>query len=75
MVSSIACILSFQILLFIVCTQLNGFKYCLHFIVSNIAIYCLHTVKWFQVLLAFYRFKYCYLLFVHSYMVSSIVNA
>ena len=32
-----------SIFLFIVCTLLNGF---------NISIYCLHTVKWFQVFLS-----------------------
>ena len=34
----------FQVLIFIVCTQLNGFKF---------VIYCLYTVKWFQELLAY----------------------
>ena len=65
----------------LVCTQLNGFKHCyltliilldinhLHVhsqVVLSIAIYCLHTVKWFQVLLfivftQFRDFKYFYL--------------
>ena len=42
----------FQLLLFIIHIQLNGFKYLLFAhsqMISSIAIYCLHTVKWFQV--------------------------
>ena len=68
----------FQVLLFIICIQLNGFKYCyLLFahsqMVSSIVIYYLRTVKWFQVLLFIIcmqsnDFKYCYLLFAHIVM-------
>ena len=48
---------SFKYDFFIVCTQLNGFTsgYLLFAhsqMVSSMAIYCLHTVKWFQVLLS-----------------------
>ena len=65
----------FQVLLFIVGTQLNGFKYnCLllahSLMVSSIAFYCGHTFKRFQALQFIVgtqsnRFKYCYLLLAH----------
>ena len=47
----------------IVCTQLNGFKYCYRtLIILFYIIYCFHSAKWFQVLCTQLNgLNYCYL--------------
>ena len=68
---------------FFVCIHLTVFKYCyLLFaqsqVVSSIAIYCFHRVKWFQVLLFIVctessGFKYCNVeLKIHNPMIPSV---
>ena len=53
-----------------ICTQFNDFKYCYLAQTILFNIICLHTVKWFQILL--YNTNNLTVIFWHNQMVSSI---